>query len=431
MKRLTLLNIFILSCTTVFAQQANPELKGLINKSFSYYPAFNELNQAIQVEADRVSLTQASRNPTLDATGSYRYIHPVSKITIPTGNAQPLAFQIMPNHNYSTTLNASYVLWDFGKVKTDVDRAKTALQYARDNVDYNKNQMAYQVASIYYEIIYLEKAIAIQDSVLNFLNANKKDTEVKLKHGDALRYDVLSIQSTVDQAQNAKIDLQNSLKKQINLLQYTTGVENCGGADFDFTLPDMADANNALSSAQSNNVEFKLLKDRIAQAEAALAVSRQGGKPSLVANAGTGFTNGYTPQIDRFKYNYSAGVTLSIPIYEGGRNKRQVRLSQSQLKETSYGLATLNNDYLKNIKQALADIESNRNSIVNAERQVAEAKQAQQLAQSRYKNGTGTNLELTNASTNVQTVSLTQLRYQFQLCQANLELARLTGIAYW
>ncbi|WP_262707399.1 hypothetical protein [Mucilaginibacter gracilis] len=40
-------------------------------------------------------------------------------------------------------------------------------------------------------------------------------------------------------------------------------------------------------------------------------------------------------------------------------------------------------------------------------------------------------MELTNASTNVQTVSLTQLRYQIQLCQANLELARLTGIAYW
>lgn len=91
----------------------------------------------------------------------------------------------------------------------------------------------------------------------------------------------------------------------------------------------------------------------------------------------------------------------------------------------------MNNDYLKDIKQALVDIESNRKSLMNAQKQIDEAEEAKKLAQSRYRNGTGTNLELTNASTNVQQVQLTQLRYKFQLCQAQLKLARLTGEVYW
>ncbi|HEK22048.1 MAG: TolC family protein [Mucilaginibacter sp.] len=430
MKKLITAGLTCLLATQVYAQSANPELKTLINQSFTYFPQFSELNQAVQVASGRVSLTRTDRMPTIDASGSYRYISPVSEITIPTAT-QPITFQIMPKNNYSTGLNASYVLYDFGIVKANVDKAKTALQYAKDNVAYNKTQMAYQVAGIYYQIIYLQKAIAIQDSVLNFLNANKRDTEVKLKHGDALRYDVLSIQSTVDQAQNAKIDLQNSLNKQYNLLQYTTGVAQSTGSQFDFIVDAALNADTALASAQNHNLNFTLLKDRVAQAEADLAASRTGGKPSLVASAGTGFANGYVPELNQFKYNYSAGVTLRIPIYAGGRVRKQISLSQSQLKETNLGMQTLNNNFLKDIRQAMTDVESNRNSVINAQRQVNEAKEAQKLAQSRYRNGTGTNLELTNASTNVQQVQLTQLRYEFQLCLASLEIARLSGEVYW
>jgi outer membrane protein TolC len=68
---------------------------------------------------------------------------------------------------------------------------------------------------------------------------------------------------------------------------------------------------------------------------------------------------------------------------------------------------------------------------VNAGGQVTEAREAQKLAQSRYKNGIGTNLELTSASTNVQKAELTKLQYEYQLCLAQVEMARLTGIKYW
>ncbi|HWW41277.1 TolC family protein, partial [Pedobacter sp.] len=190
-------------------------------------------------------------------------------------------------------------------------------------------------------------------------------------------------------------------------------------------------AEQSLEHAWNYNPEFKLLKDRIAQAEAELALSKTGGRPSLTLNAGTGYTNGYAPDIDRFRYNYTAGVTLNIPIYQGGRAKKQERLSESQLKQTRFAQETLNNTFKSNIKQILTDINSNRSSLVNAGGQVTEAKEAQKLAQSRYKNGIGTNLELTSASTNVQKAELTRLQYEYQLCLAQVEMARLTGIKYW
>ena len=148
-------------------------------------------------------------------------------------------------------------------------------------------------------------------------------------------------------------------------------------------------------------------------------------------SGGTGYKNGFTPDIDKFRYNYSAGVTLNIPIYQGGRAKKQVRLSQSQLAQSKFSEESLSNTYRKDIAQTMLDINSNRSSLLNSERQITEAKEAQKLAHSRYKNGIGTNLELTNASTNVQRAELTNLQYKYQLCLAQLTIARLTGLKYW
>jgi outer membrane protein len=430
MKKLFII-ILLASPVFLYAQDNGGDLKTLINQSFTYFPQFKELGQALDVEQQRIAVAKSAGLPTVQATGSYRYTNPVSEITIPGGD-NPLAFQIMPNNNYNTSVDASYTLWDFGVVKAGVERAKAGLEYAKDNLEFNQNLMAFQVGNIYYQIAYLKDAIAIQDSVINFLEVNKKDTEVKFKNGDALKYDVLSIQSGIDQERNRKIDLLNNLNKQYALMEYATGAKMiAGSSNFVFPQENQNDLNEALAEAQNNNPEFRLIQDRIKQAEAALKVSRTNGKPSLVVSGGTGYRNGFTPDIDKFRYNYSAGVTLNIPIYQGGRAKKQVRLSQSELAQTKFSEESLSNTYRRDIQQALIDITSNTSSLVNSARQISEAKEAQKLAHSRYKNGIGTNLELTNASTNVQRAELTNLQYKYQLCISQLTIAKLTGLKYW
>lgn len=432
MKRFIIILCIGLSTTQGFTQQVPDKLKTLITQSFSYFPVFKELDQAVVIENQRVDLAKAAGNPSVVGSGSYNYLHPVSELTLPIAD-QMTKISIMPNNNYKAMVNGSYTLWDFGQVKNGVERANAGLRYAKDNAQHNKNQMAFQVAGIYYQIAYLKKAIAIQDSVIRFLQLNKNDTEVKLKNGDALKYDVLSIQSGIDQENNRKIDLENSLSKQYNLMQYATGTE-MSKEDLDLNFPifsESSEASGILESARKGNAQYLLLKDRISMAETELKMSQIQGKPTLVLNAGTGFANGYVPDINKFRYTYQAGVTLNIPIYQGGRIKKQISMSQGQLLQSKLAEQSLDNAFNKDIMQALTDIASNRSSLVNARQQIEEAKEAQKFAQSRFKNGTGTNLELTSASTNVQRAELTRLQYEYQLCLASLELARLEGIVYW
>lgn len=423
-----LLSIILLSCTAsaTFAQaKVSDELKGLINQSFTYFPKVKEVENTVATAQQKISLTETAKAPEVNYEATYNYLKP--KIVIPLGGVD---FQFAPVHNIATDFNASYALFDFGRIKANINRSKDDLKFAQHNVEFVKNQLAYQVSNVFYNIVYLKKAIAIQDSVLSFLNDNKIVTDNKLKNGDALKIDLLNIQSTYDAEQNRKVDLQNSLDKQLNLLEYTTGIKKSNGSIFDFDVT-LSDVDAAFSAAQVNNVGFLLAKDKIKQSQSDLEIAKLGNQPYIGLHAAAGIKNGYVPDVNELKFNYVAGVSLSVPIYNGGKTKQQVKLQENIIKQNELSVESLNSNYKKDINQAITDIKSNYERINNTKGQIEQAKAAQQLAAIRFKNGVGTNLELTNASTNVQRAALTKLQYEYQLCIAKLELAKLMGYQYW
>ena len=327
-------------------------------------------------------------------------------------------------------VGGSYTLFDFGRLKANIEKSKDDIKYAEHNTDYARSQLAKQVSNIYYNVIYFQKAIQIEDSVIAYLNDNKRIVESKLKNGDAIKLDLLSIQSQLDAEQNRRVDLQNYLQKQQNLLQYTTGVNAMAGAGFDFDIPQKALA-EIVAEAQINNPEFLLANDKVKQAQNEIAIARLGTKPSVNVGANAGIKNGYVPNVNEMKFNYAAGISLKLPIYDGNRTKQQVKLSETVLNQQKLAIETLNSNYKRDIQQALIDIQSNQERINNTKGQIEQAQTAQVLAASRFKNGVGTNLEITNASTNVERAQFSKLQYEYQLCLAKVELVRLLGYKYW
>ncbi len=430
-KRISYLAVFFIMAISVSAQtQVNDELKNLIHESFGYFPKVKEMENTVITAQQRIDLTQTNL-PDVSGTASYNYIKPKIEVSFPSGsNGEVKNFQFAPVNNINTAIDANYVLFDFGRLQASVTRAKNDLKYATDNVEYVKTQLAYQVANIYYGIVYLQKAISIQDSVLSYLNENKSVVESELRNGNALKIDLLNIQSNIDAEENRKVDLENSLQKQIDLLAYTTGTTQTSGSNFDFDIL-IKDVNGILTDAQLNNLEFVLAQDKVLQAQSDVAIQRLTDRPSINLHGATGYKNGYVPNVGEIRFNYQAGISLRVPIYDGGKKDKQVHLYETLVRQNQLAVESLSNDYKKNIEQALVDVNSNVSRIKNTGGQIEQAKLGEQLAASRFKNGVGTNLEVTNAGTNVQRAELTRLQYEYQLCLAKIELARLMGYKYW
>ena len=433
MKKIFLLFIVVFSTNSYLSAQIqiNNELKDLINHAFGYFPNIKEAQNNLTAAQQKLELAKLNNLPTVSGQASYTYIQPKIVLPFPIGpNGDIEDFQFAAVHDYGASINGSYTLLDFGRLKANIEKAKTELLYSKHNIEYNKSTLAYQVATTYYNIVFMKKAIEIQDSVIAFLNDNRNIVESKLKNGDAIKVDLLNIQAQVDIEINRKVDLQNSLQKQINLLEYETGDTITKGTAFDFDL-NVKQPIDALTEAQVNNPDFIIANDRIKQAQDDLGITKLTNRPYLNVGANVGVKDNYVPKVNDPRFNYNAGVSLHVPIYSGGRTKQQIKLGETNVKQNELAVESLKNNYKRDISQALTDIQSNIERIKNTDGQIEQNRVAQEITASRFKNGVATNLDLTNASTNLQRAELTRLQYEYQLCLAKVQLANLSGYQYW
>ena len=423
MKKLILLFLVVLHFANAQAQNLiNKELKNLLNQSLTYFPKVKEVEQSVQMAQDKLALTELNKYPDLTLDASYAYMQP--KIEVPFGDKN---FQFAPEHNVSGALNGSYTLFDFGRLQSNIEKAKLELQTSKHLAKQLEHSLFFQISQLYYQIIYAKKAIDIQNEVVALLTENKTVVEAQLKNGNAIQLDLLTIQSKIDNENNRKIDLETNLKKLLNLLKYSTGVNNIQEGQLTIALKNY-NFEEALQMAIQNNPSLAIAKDKVNVAKAEVAITKLNELPFIGLKASVGSRNGYLPQINDPRFNYNAGIGFSMPLFNGGKIKQQVKIQERTVALNETSVAAQLHDFEKDIQAALIDIKSNESRIKNAASQIEQAALAQKLSVSKLKNGTTTPIELTSTNADYQRALLNQLQYQYQLCNAQLELVKLMGL---
>ena len=423
MKKLILLFLVVLHFTNAHAQNLiNGELKNLLNQSLTYFPKVKEVQETVQMAEAKLALTQLNKYPDLTLDASYAYMQP--KIEVPFGDK---TFQFAPEHNVSGALNGSYTLFDFGRLVANIEKAKLELQSSKQVAKQLEHSLFFQISQLYYQIIYAKKAIDIQNEVLGLLTENKIVVEAQLKNGNAIQLDLLTIQSKIDNENNRKIDLETNLNKLFNLLKYATGVNNIQEGQLTIALKNY-NFDEALQMAIQNNPSLAIAKSKVNVAKAEVAIAKLNELPFIGLKASVGSRNGYLPQINDPRFNYNAGIGFSLPLFNGGKTKQQIKIQERAVALNETGVAAQLHDFEKDIQAALIDIKSNERRIKNAASQIEQAALAQKLSVSKLKNGTTTPIELTSTNADYQRALLNQLQYQYQLCNAQLELVKLMGL---
>jgi outer membrane protein TolC len=418
----TFLSIIVLSLSLNAQNLVNTELQNILNQSLVYFPKVKEVQQTVQLAEEKLQLTKLNSYPDISFDASYAYVQP--KIEVAFGDKM---FQFAPEHNYGAAVNGVYTLMDFGRLKANIEKSKMELETSKHLAAQLKESLFYQITQLYFQIIYAKKAIEIQNAVLQVLNENKKIIETQLKNGNAIQLDLLTIQAKIDNENNRKIDVETNLKKLMNLLTYATGVDKVIDNQLVFAIKNYT-AEEALQQALVNNPSLAIAKDKVNVAKAELEVSKLNSKPYVGLKASVGSKNGYLPAIQDQRFNYNAGIGLSLPLFNGGKMKQVVKIHEQGLAIQETGAIALVHDFEKDIKSTIIDIESNQNRINNASTQIEQAALAQKLSSTKLLNGTTTPVELTSTNADYQRALLNQLQFQYQLCNAKLELARLMGL---
>lgn len=183
-----------------------------------------------------------------------------------------------------------------------------------------------------------------------------------------------------------------------------------------------------MQMALLHNPTIAIAKDKVNVSKAEVAITKLNELPFIGMKASVGSRNGYLPQINDPRFNYNAGVGFSVPLFNGGKTKQQIKIQERSVALYETTVQSQLHDFEKDIQAALIDIQSNQMRIKNANTQIEQAALAQKLSLSKLKNGTATPLEITSTNADYQRALLNQLQYQYQLCNAQLELIKLMGL---
>ena len=140
--------------------------------------------------------------------------------------------------------------------------------------------------------------------------------------------DLLNIQASIDNEENRKVDLQNSLQTT-NLLEYTTGTKQRAGHSFDFWYQPYR-CELRTGCAETNNVDLSA-RDKNRRKRPPLSKLPIN---HLLAWKPQPVTRMAMCRISWYVFHYMAGISFSVPIYNGGKKKQQ-KLVEHHLKKTN------------------------------------------------------------------------------------------------
>jgi outer membrane protein TolC len=158
-------------------------------------------------------------------------------------------------------------------------------------------------------------------------------------------------------------------------------------------------------------------------AQESVGLARTGHYPELNGSATYGRSG---QELDSsLDHGWSAGVVLTVPLFNGFLTSHQVAEAKSNLYVLKANEETLRQQVLLDIQSAYLNLQQANDSIATAELAVQQAQENLDLANGRYAAGVGSPIEVTDAFaaySNAQ-ASYTNALYSYKIAQASIEQA--------
>ena len=436
MKRLAasllLLTTFAVEAPAQATAPAPLTLSQAIDTVLSRYPSLAGAQAAIDAARARTTESNADRLTQVNAHAGYTFnsLRPFVAIDIPGRPAGAIYESV--RDGYTTSVTARQLLTDFGRTDKMVAMARSGQIAAQDALEELRHQLGYQTIEAFYGVILLRNSADVAREEIAALEEALRISQRKFDAGSATKFDVLTTQVRLANARDHLTDTLASVQKQENGLRELLGLGASAPLDisgtFDVDTPALTQT-EAIAAGIQNRPEIKLAVDDEQTARLRQDAADRGNRPTLAAQVTGGVADGFVPSLYDNRGYVTAGLTLDVPLFTGKRvtgerleAAAQVRSAQAREEELRETIAT-------DVGNAYADLNAARARLGNADTLVAQAREALDLARTRYANGVITNFELLDAQSALRSAELGRLQARFDCVLARQSVARAAGQA--
>lgn len=385
----------------------------------------------LQAQA-QLGVLRAAQSPSVSVSTSAAN----SRTSAQTAQSLAMGGRAIEGANYTLGASLSYELDLWGRVKRVVEAADAQALAAQDDRDGVILLLSAQVASTYWQLRGMDAEMAILKSALATRSEAQQLVEARFNAGLSNELDVS--RARIERA-NAEADL-HEVQRQRNALEHSLAtlagvspssplISAAAGADLP-APPAIPVGLPASLLAQRPDLASSVANLRAANAQ--VAVAEGAFYPALTLTGNFGFASESLSKLaESGARQFSVGpLALSLPIFDGGRNKANLAMSKAR-----YAEALANHEgklltALREVEDALSDVQQRqRQGDVQAQSQVAAAR-ALKVAQARYERGVSTYLDVTDAQRSALTADRAAVQIRTQRLLASVAVARSLGAGW-
>ncbi len=335
----------------------------------------------------------------------------------------------LPN-NYDFRASAVQQVFNWGRTGKAIEMSRAGLDLARDGVALTNQLVAYQVVPLFYGVIFFREAIKVVDDNIKLFEKKLEIMTERYKAGLVSTFDLSTIEVQISMLRAQKIDFENNIHKLSLAFNSLAGRESETVFDPDGGLnPEEAarDKGALLKEAEALRVEFAQLQHQESLGRAGIDLARTANKPTVAFSFSYEFRNGYMPNMDTIRGNWSALLSVSYPLFDGFRANAQVAQAESALRTVQTRRADLQRSVALEIETALADLQSTEQKLKIEQLKIKQAEDALRIAEERYQRGMLSATDFVESQNAVGSAKLNQLQLVYNHILGTYSLYRAAG----
>lgn len=368
--------------------------------------------------------TYASLFPQIDFTGSFQRAIKKQKLYM-----MDQEITIGMNNTWSAGFNAALPLVNVELWKA-IQITGMDVELAVEKAQGSRQDLVDQVQQAFYGVLLAQELYNVYKE--NYSNAvdNYNDVKGKYEAGLASKFELISAEVAMQNAEPNVYDAQNNIVLGNWKLKAVLGIDleqdiACLGtlADYEKAVGEVAGYEN-LSVENNSSVKQIEIQERMLDKTYEMKLAKY--YPTLAAQIGYNWIS----MAENFKFNeykwnpYSTGtLAITIPIFSGGQrynDLRQTRVQQEQL-------ALQKEDAIRNLEisvmQVINSLETSLKQYDAARKSIEGAEAGYEIARKRYDVGSGTLLELQDAQLGLlqARLNLNQSVYTYMTLKSSLD----------
>jgi len=347
------------------------------------------------------------------------------------GTFQPIQFGTKYNASYGASLNQ--LLFD-GQVFVGLQARSASIEYAEKNVAVTREVIKANVYKIYYQLVVGKKQIALLDA--NIARAEKllHDTKALYDNGFQEKLDVDRTTVLLSNLRTQKTSVENQLSSGYIGLKYLMGMP----VKYELALSDTLTGEFLRDRILTDSVrfedrqEFQLLKS----VEKLNTYNIKRYKYTYIPTVS--LTGSYNRQAQRQKFDifkgsepwYTTtyiGLQINVPIFDGFAKDARIKQAKLTLSKTQNSIEGMKNQINNEVETARITIS---NALIAIDEQTKNMKLAEEVynqTKIKYERGLGSNLEITNADTDMREAQTNYFNALYDAIIARIDYLKAIG----